>query len=176
MPGSAQCVTDAGSEGNRYERGSSAAAANFDNRFSRSFSERCALPTNCGYAKGLGWPCWPVSSPTFVWAVLGLSSLSVKKSSAYHNCGSARDGRRMPTHRAEQHESIAAMPWFTVSHFQSKIGTAIAILCRLSGTRTMQKGTFTFWRSVRQQGLPGWAGASGYGHHLGTVRRRANLR
>lgn len=117
----------------RCKRGGSA-AANFDSRFSRSFSE------SCGCAKGLGWPRWPVSSPIFVWAVLGLSSLSIKKSSAYHKRGSVRDGRWMPTHRAEQCESIAAMPWFMVSHFQSKIGKAVAIPCRLSSTSDLAEG------------------------------------
>lgn len=64
----------------------------------------------------------------------------------------------MPTHRAEQHESIAAMPWFMVSHFQSKIGKAIAILCGLSGTRDLAEGHILFLEVCEAARTPrlGW--------------------
>lgn len=50
-----QCMADAESEGKGWK--AEPAAGHFDDHFSRSFGEGCALPASCGSAKGLGWPC-----------------------------------------------------------------------------------------------------------------------
>lgn len=97
-----------------------------------------------------GWPHQSISSPAFVWAVLGCKYQKVL-SISQEVWGV--EGQHPHT---QSWESIAAVALVMVRHFQSKIGRAVPVPPGPSSTRTLQKGTSRFWEAEGQQEVPGW--------------------
>lgn len=176
MPRSASCVPNAKSEGERCKRRQQQQQQMFFGYcFSRGFSERCALPTSCGCAKGLGGhtnpPAHLLSSGHF-WACQACKYQKVLSISHRWGC----EGWKGNVHTQRTERALQPQLWFwsdtSVKHRKS---------CSYpTGPQQYQgpcRGADPAFGSLRgskepQAGLVG----SGCGHDLAMARQKATLR